>query len=221
MSSDPTQWPPPGQSLPPHQWAPPPWPPPASAHPRRRRRRVGGVVVLIATVLIGGGLLTAAGATFVTTVDDFARAPVGCTTTIEVDRASTYLVFVETAGTLPEVGGDCPAGGAFDFEGDAPDVAVRIVSADGVDVALRPVGGRSYDLGTSRGEQVATARFPAAGEYRITATAPVTGLAVAVGRDPYVVAAPWALGAGAVGLVGVPVAVVLLVGGRRRVRAGA
>ena len=146
-----------------------------------------GVIIALIGIVTGVVLWFVAEARYDDGVESLARAAVGCDTTLDFTSAGEYLVFVETAGILPEVRGDCGAGGTFDL-GDVspPTVEVTIVDPDGADIALLTrIDRESYDRGGFVGESIARIQVTTAGDHvvRVEAASPDT-FAIAIGEDP-------------------------------------
>ncbi len=153
-------------------------------------------------------------------VAGLARAPVNCTTTLDFDRAGTYVVFVETEGELDQLPGDCPApGGAFRHAGPGtPSVELRLSRPDGRAVELRTRTGHSYDVEGMRGRSVARVRIDEPGTYQLTVRAEATDVAVAIGRNPARDAVALRVGGIALGVLCLVGGVALIVAGLRRPR---
>lgn len=151
-----------------------------------RGRIVAGALVLVALVGLGITLWVLGGIRLDNNVENLARAPVGCDTTLDFDRAGDYLVFVETTGRLGDVNGDCGIEGDFDLGTDTP---------PSVTLTLRDVEGGSVDLDTASGSDYDTAGYAGSLDRRLTIDRPGDHVltvesstdavfAVAVGRDP-------------------------------------
>ena len=70
---------------------------------RRGRRRwllVAGIVVLVGSIALAGGLWSAADQRYDDNVGAFARAPVGCETTLDFDRSGEFVLYIETTGQV-------------------------------------------------------------------------------------------------------------------------
>lgn len=146
-----------------------------------------GVVIALIGIITGVVLWVVAEQRYDDGVESLARAPVGCDTTLDFASAGEYLVFVETAGVLPAVRGDCGSDGPFDL-GDvaAPEVTIEVVDPDGLDVALDPSGDvESYDRAGFVGKSVGRLDITTAGDHvvRVVPSTPGT-FAIAVGDDP-------------------------------------
>ncbi|HEY5663529.1 MAG TPA: hypothetical protein VIS05_05790 [Ilumatobacter sp.] len=181
----------------------------------------GGVLIafggfaLVAGMAVASALLVLSVRRPAATIDSFARAPVGCTTTLEFTETGTFYVFEEVGGEVVPPAGDCePAaepGRAFDVE----------VSGDQGDVAVSEYRTLVYDAGDRTGRSVARLAITAAGRYRIAVVGDDAATVAAIGRHPNEGVDDlrlWAVVAAAAGLV---VAGVLLAVGRRRRAAAA
>lgn len=182
-----------------------------------RRRLVAGAVVLVGCLVAGGVLWVVGGQRRDDAVADLARAPVGCDTTLDFDRAGEFLIFVETRGALDDIAGDCGVSGSYDLDGDAPDVRLAMRDADGAPVDLDPASGIDYDTDAYAGQLERRVTVDEPGDHILTVESDTGALfAVAVGRDPNDAAAllRWsALGAVIAGLL---VGGLLLILGSRR-----
>ena len=146
-----------------------------------------GVATALIGIVVGVVLWFVAEARYNDGVESLARAAVGCDTTLDFSSAGEYLVFVETAGILPEVRGDCGASGAFDL-GDVspPTVEVTIADPDGADIALLTrIDRESYDRAGFLGESIGQIQVTTAGDHvvRVETASPDT-FAIAIGEDP-------------------------------------
>lgn len=149
---------------------------------RRRGWMLVGVVLLLVGLATGAVLLVLAGTAEGRTVRAFARAPIGCTTTLRFDRAGVFTFYVETAGRTAALGGDCrTAGKAFRHQGASPTVDLELTDSSGAPVALSNFQDRSYSASGYEGRSLAQAAIPAPGTYRVAATADVADIGLAVG----------------------------------------
>ena len=149
-------------------------------------------VVLAGGAIIAGGLVAGVALAVVAaavqsqTVEGFARAPVGCTTTLEFDTSDTFTLFVETKGRVADTGGDCKGSGtAYDRgDDDPPRVELTLLNDGDGQVTLGDANDYAYDTGDFVGTSFATADITAAGTYRLTVVSADSDFAIAVGRDP-------------------------------------
>jgi hypothetical protein len=189
----------------------------AQAGPTRNWARVLGVLALVVGVVGAIVLWVAASKRYDDAVADLAPAPVGCDTQLDFERTGTYTFFVETAGSVGEIDGDCESDDRdYEFDGDeTPRVELTLVDDDGDEVDLDRADGPSYDRGGSRGTAVRTADIDATGEYVLRVSGEVDDVMVRVGQDPASGVLAMRVGAGLLLALGVVLGVVGLVAGRR------
>ena len=158
--------------------------PAPAASPGKGMTMLGAAVAAIG-VIVGLALILMSGSSKEETVKKFARAPAGCTTSLEFDHAGNYTLYLETKGQVPNLGGDCAANGTtYQHAGGIPSVSVTLVDGAGTAVATASAAGSSYDEGGYAGSALLTAAVPAAGTYQITVTSDATDVAIAIGGDP-------------------------------------
>ena len=184
---------------------------PATPAPAARRPSglvLLGVVLVVAAIVSTVALLLAASARYDRGVQNLARAPIGCTTTLQFDEGGTFVLYVETVGRIGVLEGDCPNGSdEYRFEGaGVPTVDLSLVDSSDAVMTLEPDDSKTYDADGSQGTSVATVGIDSAGEYRLTVSSGESGFAVAVGKDPKA-------GAGTMRLIGIILGVGLLVAG--------
>ena len=145
-----------------------------------------GVGALVGALAVGALSLVLADVTRNATVDGFARAPVGCTTTLDFDTAAVFTFFVETRGRTDDLGGDCAGNGITYDRGDddPPRVELTLVRDDGGQMTLDDHRGTNYDTIDFAGTSVAQVTIDEPGTYRLTVASDDTDFAISVGRDP-------------------------------------
>jgi len=170
------------------------------------------------------GLWCSAGLRHSDAVRNFARASVGCDTTLNFEVAGEFLVFVETEGKISGVTGSCVAPGAFGQLGapqDLPPVRLVLTGPDGADIALDTRTGVHYDAAGSAGQLIRAFVVKNPGDHvlRVVSTndSEPAVFAIAVGRDPSQGVEPLQLGAFAAGIAGLIVGLLLIAMSRRRV----
>ncbi len=184
-----------------------------------------GLWIALGAVSIVGGLVAAvllwngASQRRDSAIENFARAPIGCDTTLDFIEPGEYLLFVETAGNLDGVRGDCNVEGAYIYANqDVPDVEITLVDPDGDDVDLnRSFGDVDYDDAGYTG----TARFSidieTTDDHVLRAESDSGEVfVVAVGRDPSQGVAALQIGAIAAGIVGLLAGIAFVLLGARR-----
>ncbi len=191
----------------------------AQAGPTATRNwaRILGVLALVVGVIGAIVLWVASSKRYDDAVADLAPAPVGCDTQLDFEQTGTYTFFVETAGSVGEIDGDCETDDRdYEFDGDeTPRVELTLVDDDGDEVDLDRADGPSYDRGGSRGTAVRTAEIDATGEYVLRVSGEVDDVMVRVGQDPSSGVLAMRVGAGLLLALGLVLGVVGLVLGRR------
>ncbi|MEQ1699967.1 MAG: hypothetical protein ABMA25_07650 [Ilumatobacteraceae bacterium] len=162
-------------------------PQPAAVPPARSRGLLfGGIALAVVGIGAGAVLFGLSGSTEESTVQKFARAPAGCTTTLQFDRAGVFTLYTETKGTVGNPGGDCAAnGGSYEYaDDDLPRATLALVDEADAVQTLVDADGASYDVGGYRGQATQQVRIPAKGAYRLTVTSDATNFAIAIGGAP-------------------------------------
>jgi hypothetical protein len=140
---------------------------------------VVGLLLIFAGLVAGAVLLVLSVRRPAQAVDDFARAPVGCTTTLEFTETGTFYVYEESSGAVTPPAGGCEptaaAGSAFGFDLEGPAGRVTPAVDDSIDYAT---GGRS-------GRSIASVEIVATGRYEIAVVGADPSVVAAVGRDPH------------------------------------
>ena len=188
-----------------------------------RARRRGWVLALGALVLIG--LLGTAVALWMAGADReadnvaaFARAPVGCDTTLDFQSTGTFVLYIETTGRFGDLAGACDVPLQYDRTGDdVADVELTLRSPGGDAVALDDASEVSYDVDGFVGSSFAEVRIDVEGNHVLTVM-PAAGdaFAVAIGRQPDQGVALLRWGAAAAAIGGLVLGGLLLVIGSRR-----
>lgn len=180
---------------------------------------VAGIALFIVGLAAGAALFVMSGKTEEDTVKKFARAPAGCTTTLQFDRADTFEVYLETSGVLESASGDCAANGAYNHaDDDPPRVSLSLVDANNAEVPLSPGTGASYDVGGFTGQAVQQVTIPASGPYQLTVTGEASDFVIAIGGESDADSAKLIIIALAAGIAGVVMGFVLLIAGSRAKR---
>lgn len=191
----------------------------AQAGPTATRNwaRILGVLALVVGVVGAIVLWVASSKRYDDAVSDLAPAPVGCDTQLDFEQTGTYTFFVETAGSVGEIDGDCETDDRdYEFDGDeTPRVELTLVDDDGDEVDLDRADGPSYDRGGSRGTAVRTAEIDATGEYVLRVSGEVDDVMVRVGQDPSSGVLAMRVGAGLLLVLGLVLGIVGLVVGRQ------
>ncbi len=195
----------------------------------RRAGLIGVGALLAASGLVAGTVLfLASSSNYDEGVQNLARAPIGCTTSLEFDESGTYTIYVETRGEIADLRGDCSNDDAdYDFgdvsdASDLPDVDIVLVDDRGDEVDLDNDDSKDYDAAGFIGRSVSSVEIAEAGDYEITATSDDDEFAIAIGRNPQATAASMKTMAIVALVVGVVLGGLCIVFGmRRRPAAGA
>jgi hypothetical protein len=161
-------------------------PPPAVQGARRKGLLGVGGLVLLAGLGGGGAMYATSSSTYESAVKDMARAPIGCTTTLDFAKKGDYNLFVETSGSTTDVGGDC-AGNGDSYQRDAddlPDVDLVLTDGDDNEVDLDRNDEVSYDAGGYVGSSVRTVSIEEPGTYKLLVTSDEDEFAISIGKDP-------------------------------------
>jgi hypothetical protein len=157
----------------------------------RRPGLIGAGALILAAGVVGGVvMLLASSSNYDEGVKNLARAPIGCTTSLQFDEAGTYTIYLETKGQVGALRGDCPnADRDYDLgDNDLPDVTITLLNDDGDEIDLDDDDSKDYDAGGAAGSSIASVKIEQAGDYEITATvddgADGGEVAIAVGRNP-------------------------------------
>lgn len=155
----------------------------SNASPKRGWMIVVGVLVLVAGLVAAGALWYAAGQRRDDNVASFARAPSGCATTLDFDRAGVFTLYIETTGSIDDLAGDCAAPGEYERDG-VPVIDVSLVDAEGAPVTIEASTGVDYDIGTFVGTSTGVVEITEPGDHVLTVAADGDAFAIAVGGDP-------------------------------------
>jgi hypothetical protein len=148
--------------------------------PRSRGRGAAaafGFILLFAGLIGGGVLFVLSLHRHDKSVENFARAGVGCTTSLEFSKTGTFYVYEETVGDFnpQDIGCEPQAAPnqafAVNFDGPAP-------------VSPRPDSSISYDTGDFAGASVARFEITESGTYELEVRGDSVDSWAAVGRDP-------------------------------------
>jgi hypothetical protein len=195
-----------------------PMPGVAAAPPAKKGKLLPGIIVAVVGIVAGVVLLGLSGSTKEATVKKFARAPVGCTTTLEFTKKATFTFYIETKGKADDVGGDCAGnGGSYDRSNDdLPKVSLALTDDADKAVDLASSTAFSYDTGAYKGKAVEKVTIDQTGTYRLTVTSDDKNFAVAVGGDPSADSSTMAVLGLGVAVLGLVLGLLLIVLGRRK-----
>lgn len=191
-----------------------------SASSSRRGVWIALGAISIVAGLVGAVLLwNGASQRRTNTIEGFARAPIGCDTTLDFIEPGEYLLFIETAGTLDGVRGTCDVEGAFDnSDGETPDVDIMLLDPDGNEIDLGGTSGDvAYDAGGFTGASIRSVDIQDTDDHVIRVEADVDDVfVVAIGRNPNEGVAALQIGAVAAGVVGLLVGLAFVLLGSRK-----
>jgi len=190
--------------------------PPATS--KGKGSKVAGLALIVLGLGAGAALIVLSSSNKEETVKKFARAPVGCTTTLEFDKATTFTLYLETKGAVNDVSGDCEGNGASYDRGqdDLPTVSLTLVDESDNELSLADGDGSSYSAGDYAGEAYKQVDIDTAGTYRLTVTSEDSDFAIAIGGDPDGDSGTLMIGGIAALVGGVVLGVVVLLLGRRK-----
>ena len=186
---------------------------------RTRRRTwllVLGGLVLVVVLVVAGALWFAGGQRRSDNVAGFARAPVGCDTTLDFEATGTFVVYVETSGEFDALPGECDVAERYDRD-DTPSPDLVLTDPSGNELDLSDADATSYDVDGFVGTAFRSVEIVDPGDHVLT-VAPTPGgpFAVAVGRSPDDGVALLRGSAVAVAVAGLVIGGLLLVLGSRR-----
>lgn len=189
-----------------------------------RRWKRATWIAIIGSVITAAGFGTVLASIFSdqASVSDFARTPVGCVTTIEVDDTATLYVYVETRGRIDDIGDCSNDDRTYDIDGDAG-VTVTVLDDAGRAVDLQPLAEMvSYDLPDFAGRAIARVSLDRTARYDVVVESDNLGPVVAIGERVVPIESGLAI-AGAItvmvgGTVLIVALVIALVSRRRRSR---
>ena len=140
-----------------------------AAQPGKRRTGliIAGIVVLVGGIGGGLALLGASRASYQEGVENLARAPIECVTSLDFQSTGTFTIYVETKGEIGEVRGDCDnADDRYEWDDDdLPDVDLWLVDPDDDEVDLDRDEGKSYDAGGFKGRSIYSVEIEETGRH--------------------------------------------------------
>ena len=145
-----------------------------------------GVVLLVGLASAAAALWAASGQRHADNVAGFARAPVGCDTTLDFDATGTFVLYIETRGQFEQLAGECDAELTYDRDAaDVPVLDLTLVGPSGVEIELAESGDISYDVDGFVGSAARTVEIDTPGDHVLTvAASDGDAFALAVGRSP-------------------------------------
>ena len=115
-------------------------------------------------------------------ISDLVRTPSGCVSTIDISATGRYYIYVETKGTIANLGA-CN-NDTRDYKFDvAPEVTVALQSSDGTDVDVRPDDSVEYDAPDFVGKSVSTFVLSEPGTFTLVMQSNEPSAVIAIGRN--------------------------------------
>lgn len=191
---------------------------PAPAGKGGKGAMIAGFGLIVLGLIGGAALIVLSSSNKEETVKKFARAPVGCTTTLDFTSTGEFTVYLETKGSVADVEGDCASDGtSYDRADDsAPEVVLQLVDPSNNEVAMADGDGSSYSAGSYAGTAIHTVNIANAGAYQLTVSSADSDFAISVGGDPEGKSSQLKMGGIVVLAAGIVLGVLVLMLGRRR-----
>lgn len=146
---------------------------------------VVGALVLVGLAAAAALLWAAGDRRRADNVAGFARAPVGCETTLHFSSTGTFQLYAETSGEFEVLAGECDAPRGYHRDpGDVPEPNLTLLDPNGDELALAPAAGDDYDVDGFVGTSIHEVRIDSLGDHVLTVEA-IDGeaFAVAIGRS--------------------------------------
>jgi hypothetical protein len=177
---------------------------PFAVAPTKGPRRKGMIILGVVLFLDG--------------VENLARAPIGCTTSLEFDSPGTFTIYVETKGEIGEVRGDCGnTDTSYEYDGRRlPDVELTLLDPDDDEIDLDDDESKDYEVGDYAGTSIFSVEIEDEGRYSLTVESDDEDFAIAIGKDPQGAAGPAAVAGVALLAVGGLLGLLLFILGLRR-----
>ncbi|MEI7505776.1 MAG: hypothetical protein WCK23_03070 [Actinomycetes bacterium] len=115
-------------------------------------------------------------------ISDLVRTPSGCVSTIDISATGRYYIYVETKGTIADLGACNNDARAYTFE-TAPEVTVSLQSSDGTDVDVRPDDSVEYDAPDFVGKSMSTFVLSEPGTFTLVMQSNEPDAVIAIGRN--------------------------------------
>ncbi len=115
-------------------------------------------------------------------ISDLVRTPSGCVSTIDISATGRYYIYVETKGTIADLGACNNDTRDYTFD-VAPEVTVALQSSDGTDVDVRPDDSVEYDAPDFVGKSLSTFVLSEPGTYTLVMQSNEPNAVIAIGRN--------------------------------------
>lgn len=156
-------------------------------------------------------------------VKKLVRTPAGCASTVRVDNAGTYYVYIETRGRVASLDGCDNETRTYDLD-EAPSVDVRVFDASDQLLDQSRDDSVSYDTPAGAGDSIASIDIDEPGRFVIEVRSDDPSAVVAFGRSAAIEANRMVLSAAAVVMLGgllMLISLIATVRRRRRARGSA
>jgi hypothetical protein len=115
-------------------------------------------------------------------IHDLVRTPSGCESTVNISVAGRYYLYVETKGTIGDIGPCNSEVRSYEFD-SAPQVAVTLRTSNGEAVDLRPNDSIEYDAPDFAGKSVSTFVISEPGSFTLVMQSNEPNAVIAIGRN--------------------------------------
>jgi len=115
-------------------------------------------------------------------IHDLVRTPSGCASTIDISATGRYYIYVETKGTIADLGPCNKVVRDYQFD-SAPEVTVSLQTSDGSEVDMRPDDSIEYDAPDFAGKSVSTFVISEPGSFTLVMQSNEPNAVIAIGRN--------------------------------------
>ncbi|NNE12626.1 MAG: hypothetical protein HKN41_10345 [Ilumatobacter sp.] len=137
-----------------------------------------GLFVLLAGLIAGGVLYIVAEQRPGRAVDGFARAPVGCTTTLEFSETGSFYLYEEAGAEIDPAAGGCEPFASIGREFDVE------FTGNLTPASIEPDTSVTYDIDGRDGRSVERIEITRAGQYSVAVLGDDITVVAALGRNP-------------------------------------
>ena len=115
-------------------------------------------------------------------IADLVRTPSGCESTVNISVAGRYYLYVETKGTIGDIGPCNSEVRSYEFD-SAPQVAVTLRTSSGEDVDLRLNDSIEYDGPDFAGQSIVTFMISEPCDFVVNMQSAQTDAVIAIGQN--------------------------------------
>ena len=126
-------------------------------------------------------------------IENLVRIPSGCVTTIDIESTGRFYVYVETRGSINDVGECGNAGRRYDL-GEPPTVDVQLLDDRGRSVDVRIDDSIEYDVPDFAGRSQLTFVVAQPGRFVVSAESADSAAVIAIGRRASTLDGAWLIG---------------------------